>query len=84
MRDVSVEAKTPVFSLTRYNILFVVVAGLASAGLLYFGTGLHPTWWLLWLAPVPVLAIAPRLPGSAARSHGHDAAGTGLRRGLRW
>jgi apolipoprotein N-acyltransferase len=66
MHDRSVESKTPVFSLTRYNILFVVVAGLASAGLLYFGTGLDPTWWLLWLAPVPVLAIAPRLPGSAA------------------
>jgi apolipoprotein N-acyltransferase len=54
------------FSLTRYNILLVVVAGLASAGLLSFGTGLHPTWWLLWVAPVPVLAIAARLRGSAA------------------
>jgi apolipoprotein N-acyltransferase len=66
MRNVVVESKTPGFSLTRCNILLVVVAGLASAGFLYFGTGLHPTWWLLWVAPVPVLAIAPRLRASTA------------------
>lgn len=65
MRDVS-EAKTPGFSLTRYNNLLVVVAGLVSAGLFYFGTGLHPIWWMLWLAPVPVLAIAPQLRSGAA------------------
>jgi apolipoprotein N-acyltransferase len=66
MRDSLVESKTPGFFLTRYNILLVVVAGLASAGLLYFGTGLHPTWWLLWVAPVPVLVIALRLRATAA------------------
>jgi len=66
MRDASVEPTITGFSLTRYNTLLVVVAGLASAAFLYFGTGLHPTWWLLWVAPVPVLAIAPRLRGSAA------------------
>jgi len=66
MRDASVESKTPGFSLTLYKTLLVVVAGLASAGLLYFGTGLHPTWWLLWVAPVPVLAIAPRVHSGAA------------------
>src|SRR5437660_4825288 len=66
MRNASAESKTPGFSLNRYNILLVVVAGLASAGLLYFGTGLHPTWWLLWVAPVPVRAIAPRLRATAA------------------
>ncbi len=48
------------------NLLLVVAAGLASAAFSYLGTGLHPIWWLLWLAPVPVLAIAPRLRGSAA------------------
>jgi hypothetical protein len=36
MRDASVESKTPGFFLTRYNILFVVIAVLASGGLLYF------------------------------------------------
>jgi apolipoprotein N-acyltransferase len=48
------------------NLLLVLAAGLASAAFSYLGTGLHPIWWLLWLAPVPVLAIAPRLRGSAA------------------
>ena len=66
MRDASVEPTITNLSLTGYNTLLVVVAGLASAAFLYFGTGLHPTWWLLWVAPVPVLAIAPRLRGSAA------------------
>jgi apolipoprotein N-acyltransferase len=64
MRDALVDSKTPGFSLTRY--ILVAAAGLASAGLLYFGTGLHPIWWLPWVAPVPVLAIAPRLRSGAA------------------
>jgi apolipoprotein N-acyltransferase len=48
------------------NILLVIAAGLASAVFFYLGTGLYPSWWALWLAPVPVLAIAPRLRGRAA------------------
>src|SRR6266480_1087133 len=48
------------------NLLLVAAAGLASAAFSYLGTGLHPIWWLLWLAPVPVLAIAPRLRSRAA------------------
>jgi apolipoprotein N-acyltransferase len=51
---------------TTTRILLIVAVGLASAALFYLGTGLHPIWWMLWLAPVPVLAIAPRLHGSAA------------------
>jgi len=66
MRDAPVGSKTPDFYLTRYKIFLVVSAGLASGGLFYFGTGLHPTWWTLWLAPVPVLVIAPRLRSDAA------------------
>jgi apolipoprotein N-acyltransferase len=50
----------------RSHKLFLVAAGVASAAFFYFGTGLHPIWWLLWLAPVPVLTIAPRLPPGAA------------------
>lgn len=38
-----------------------VAAVLLSGAALYFGTGLHPVWWLMWLAPVPVLLAAPRL-----------------------
>lgn len=48
------------------NLLLVIAAGLASAAFSFLGTGLHPIRWLLWLAPVPVLAVAPRLHGSAA------------------
>ncbi len=48
------------------NILLTLAAGFASAFLVYFGTGLHPVWWLVWLAPIPVLALAPRLGGAAA------------------
>jgi apolipoprotein N-acyltransferase len=48
------------------DVLVVIAAGLASATFFYFGTGLRPIWWLLWLAPVPVLAIAPRLSNSTA------------------
>jgi apolipoprotein N-acyltransferase len=51
----------------RFRKLFLTtVAGLISAAFAYLGTGLHPIWWALWLAPIPVLAIAPRLRGSAA------------------
>ena len=48
------------------HLPWVILAGLASAALFYFGTGLHPIWWMVWLAPVPVLAIAPRLGRGAA------------------
>jgi len=36
-------------------------AAAVSAALFYFGTGLHPIWPLLWLAPIPLLLIAPRV-----------------------
>jgi len=29
----------------------------------FFGTGLHPLWWLTWIAPLPVLCLAPRVSG---------------------
>jgi apolipoprotein N-acyltransferase len=48
------------------NLFFIAATGLGSAALAYLGTGLHPIWWALWLAPIPVLAISPRLRGSAA------------------
>jgi len=42
---------------------FGIIAGslITSALALYYGTGLHPTWWLTWLAPFPLLLIVPRL-----------------------
>jgi apolipoprotein N-acyltransferase len=48
------------------KLFLVVAAGLVSAAFAYFGTGLHPIWWALWLTPIPVLAISPRLHGGAA------------------
>ena len=51
----------------RVRYFFLIAAsGFLSAILAFLGTGLHPIWWALWLAPIPVLAIAPRLHGSVA------------------
>jgi apolipoprotein N-acyltransferase len=47
------------------NLILITVAGVVSAAFAYLGTGLHPIWWALWLAPIPVLAIGPRLRWSA-------------------
>ena len=46
-----------------YKLFLVTLAGLVAAACAYLGTGLHPIWWMLWLAPIPVLAIAPRFRG---------------------
>ena len=43
------------------NPLIACVALLLSAVAWFFGTGLHPHWYLTWLAPLPVLLAAPRL-----------------------
>jgi len=45
---------------------WAVVATVASAVLFFFGTGLDPVPELAWLAPLPVLLLAPRVPGAAA------------------
>src|ERR1700760_4596617 len=47
------------------NVL-VALCLTASAALFYFGTGLTPVWFLLWLAPIPVLWLGPRLPAGQA------------------
>ncbi|HMD69928.1 MAG TPA: nitrilase-related carbon-nitrogen hydrolase [Bryobacteraceae bacterium] len=38
-----------------------VAAVIVTSAALYWGTGLHPQWWLTWLAPLPVLLISPRV-----------------------
>ncbi|MDH6222824.1 apolipoprotein N-acyltransferase [Streptomyces pseudovenezuelae] len=38
----------------------VIVSTFLSSVLLLFSTGLHPLPWLTWLAPLPVLWLAPR------------------------
>src|SRR5438034_11808492 len=42
------------------NMLLVIAAAIASSVLFYFGTGLEPIWWCLWLAPIPLIAISRR------------------------
>ncbi|MGB2632609.1 MAG: nitrilase-related carbon-nitrogen hydrolase [Candidatus Acidiferrum sp.] len=48
--------------LDRPNLAITFALPVASALAFYFGTGLHPIWWLAWLAPLPVLWLATRLP----------------------
>ncbi|MGB7731373.1 MAG: nitrilase-related carbon-nitrogen hydrolase [Candidatus Acidiferrum sp.] len=48
--------------LDRPNLAVTFALSIASALAFYFGTGLHPIWWLTWLAPLPALWLAPRLP----------------------
>jgi apolipoprotein N-acyltransferase len=43
------------------KLTIAALALIVSAIAFFFGTGLHPIWWLTWLAPLPVLLIAPRL-----------------------
>jgi apolipoprotein N-acyltransferase len=47
------------------KIILAVAAIAASGTMFFFGTGLHPLWWLMWLAPLPVLLVAPRVSGLA-------------------
>src|ERR1700693_4911679 len=51
--------------LMKRKLLAIAVTFL-SAMLFWFGTGLRPHWVYLWIAPVPVLLVAPRLPFSIA------------------
>jgi apolipoprotein N-acyltransferase len=43
------------------NAVLLAAAVISSAAMFFWGTGLHPLWWLDWFAPVPVLLMAPRL-----------------------
>ncbi|HTD28185.1 MAG TPA: nitrilase-related carbon-nitrogen hydrolase [Xanthomonadaceae bacterium] len=43
------------------GILLFFVATATSAALWWFGSGLHPYWWVTWLAPLPVLLLSYRV-----------------------
>jgi len=47
-------------------LVLAPLALVASSAALYFGTGLHPVWWLAWVAPIPVLLLAPRVSSGRA------------------
>lgn len=48
--------------------LLVLAAIPLSAAAYFWCYGLQPIWWLMWLAPLPLLLVAPRLPAWAAAS----------------
>ena len=51
-------AKNPT---TKIAFLLAAAAVVATSAAFFWGTGLHPRWWLTWLAPLPVLLISPRM-----------------------
>jgi apolipoprotein N-acyltransferase len=61
-----------------------LAAAVASATLFYFGTGLSPVPVLAWLAPVPVLLIAPRVSGRAAAGVAFAALFLGMTNSWSW
>ena len=54
------------------SLLLALICAAVSAPLIWGGTGLHPHWWMLWIALLPLLWFAGR---SRARGHGLIAAG---------
>jgi apolipoprotein N-acyltransferase len=48
------------------NNFLIVLCLTLSAVLFFLGTGLSPLWILTWLAPIPVLWIAPRVSAGEA------------------
>ncbi|OPC76555.1 hypothetical protein B4N89_46960 [Embleya scabrispora] len=54
------DTPSPLLSRGR-RILLAATTALLSAALFRFGTGLEPLPWLTWLAPLPVLLLAPRI-----------------------
>ena len=46
----------------RRTAALAIAATLLSAIAWWHGTSLQPLWWAAWLAPLPLLAVSPRLP----------------------
>jgi apolipoprotein N-acyltransferase len=44
-----------------------IAIALAAGFILHFAVELRPVWWVVWLAPIPLLFIAFRLPARDAR-----------------
>ncbi|HUB91928.1 MAG TPA: hypothetical protein VMA74_19560, partial [Dyella sp.] len=50
-----------------YSALRTWFAATALSALCWwFGSGIHPHWWLTWFAPLPVLWLAPRVRARSA------------------
>src|SRR5262249_11158464 len=54
-------AKADLHSSTRRNLLFVWTAVVTASAMLFWGTGLHPLWFLTWFAPLPALLVSSGL-----------------------
>ncbi len=50
----------------RRTAALAIAATLLSAIAWWYGTSLQPLWWAAWLAPLPLLAVSPRLPARSA------------------
>ena len=48
--------------LNARSSLGLLAAVALSGAAFYFSEGLYPLWWAIWLAPLPILWMAPRLP----------------------
>ncbi len=51
---------------SKRDVLASLAAVAASGAMLWYGTGLHPVWWLTWIATLPVLLVAVRVKWMAA------------------
>lgn len=40
------------------KLFIAILVILASGTAFYFSTGFHDVWWLMWIAPIPVLIYA--------------------------
>lgn len=45
------------------RVIALLAAAALTAAAYYRSSGLEPVWWLVWLAPVPVLLVAPEVRG---------------------
>lgn len=45
----------------KYRIAAIAAAILLSTAAYFWSSGLHPVWWLIWFAPLPILLLAPRV-----------------------
>jgi apolipoprotein N-acyltransferase len=54
------------FAIDARRIGFALLAAVATAVLVWFGTGLFPQWPLMWFAPLPILLFASRASWWAA------------------
>lgn len=43
------------------GMMLAILAIALSGGAFYLSDGLNPSWWAIWLAPLPILWIAPRI-----------------------